>query len=35
MCERPAVVGLKRRGVLAIVYVCAEHIEAGERSLAY
>lgn len=35
MCERPAVVGLKRRGVLTIVYVCGEHIEAGEQALAY
>jgi hypothetical protein len=33
MCESPAVLGLKRPGVLTIVYVCAAHIRDGERSL--
>lgn len=32
-CGNPAVVGLKRPDSLVIVYVCARHINIGERSL--
>lgn len=32
-CGRPTVLGLKRPDALTIVYVCAEHVEVGERSL--
>lgn len=32
-CDKPAVVGLKRPDSLTIVYVCARHINLGERSL--
>lgn len=32
-CDQAAVVGLKRPDSLVIVYVCAGHINIGERSL--